>query len=153
VYGAPEDDADGILPSPKRRMVDPASNGHTSGPAHQISPETGHTQSSPQAPQWTPVTDNHRLIVNELQDDDVKLAAPSKGLFLEGQRDVPKAGLNIPGADSALVSAGSVSEKDEEAEVYNYTRMLQDPSGRLCKSFIGMLSCHSALGAVERSLI
>ncbi|KAH8791387.1 fungal-specific transcription factor domain-containing protein [Hyaloscypha finlandica] len=131
VYGAPEDDADGILPSPKRRMVDPASNGHTSGPAHQISPETGHTQSSPQAPKWTPVTDNHRLIVNELQDDDVKLAAPSKGLFLEGQRDVPKAGLNILGADSALVSAGSVSEKDEEAEVYNYTRMLQDPSGRL----------------------
>ena len=153
MYGAPEDDADGILPSPKRRMVDPASNGHTSGPAHQLSPETGHTQSSPQAPKWTPVTDNHRLIVNELQDDDVKLAAPSKGLFLEGQRDVPKAGLNIPGADSALVTAGSVSEKDEEAEVYNYTRMLQDPSGRLCKSFIGMLSCHSALGVVERSLI
>lgn len=114
-------------------MVDPVSNGDRSGPIHQISPETGRIHSSPPVPQWTSVTDSHRLVVNELQDGDVKLTAPPKGLYPDGQRDALKAELIVPDADAALVSAGSVSEKDEEAVVYNYTRMLQDPSGRLCK--------------------
>lgn len=140
MYGTSEDDTDGLLPSPKRRMVDPFSNGHTPGPVDKSSPETGHIHPSPRIPQWTSVTDSHRLAVTDPQNGDVKLAAPTKGLFPEGQRDAPKAGLNIPGADSALVSTGSVSEKDEEAEVYNYTRMLQDPSGRLCKFLLDMLS-------------
>ena len=55
------------------------------------------------------------------------------GLFPDGQRDAPKVRLIVADGDSALVSGTSVSEKDEEAVVYNYTRMLQDPSGRLCK--------------------
>jgi hypothetical protein len=122
-----------MLPSPKRRMIDPVSNGHASGPVHQISPEIGHIHPSPPVPQWTSVTENHRLVVKELQDGDSKSSIPAIGLFPEGQRDAPKAGVNVPDAESALVSGGSVSEKDEEAVVYNYTRMLQDPSGRLCK--------------------
>jgi hypothetical protein len=118
-----------------------------------MSPESGHIQSIPQVPQWTSGTESRRLTDNELQEGDLKLGAPPKVLFPDGQRDAPKAGLNIPGAESTLVSGGSVSEKDEEAEVYNYTRMLQDPSGRLCKSFIGILSCHLARRGRERSLI
>jgi hypothetical protein len=82
-------------------MVDPVSNGHALGPVDKTSPETGHIKPSPQIPQWTSVTDGHRLAVNNLQHGDVKLTVPSKGLFLEGEKDPPKAGLNIPGADSA----------------------------------------------------
>lgn len=114
-------------------MVDPVSNGHASGPMHNISPEISHIHSSPQVPQWTSATGSHPLVVNELQDGDSKSIVPPTGLFPEGQRDAPKVGLNVPDPESGLVSGGSVSEKDEEAVVYNYTRMLQDPSGRLCK--------------------
>jgi hypothetical protein len=133
-------------------MVDPVSNGHALGPVDKTSPETGHIKPSPQIPQWTSVTDSHRLAVNDLQHGDVKLTVPSKGLFLEGQKDPPKAGLNIPGADSALISTGSVSEKDEEAEVYNYTRMLQDPSGRLRKCLIDLLSGHPVPQVTKKSV-
>ena len=119
-------------------MVDPISNGHTPGPVDKTSPGS-HIHPSPRIPQWTSVTDSHRLAVNDLPNGDVKLTASTQGLFPEGQRDAPKGGLNIPGADSALVSTGSVSEKDEEAEVYNYTRMLQDPSGRLRKFLLDTL--------------
>jgi hypothetical protein len=114
-------------------MVEPVSNGHASGPVHKLSPEISHIHPSPPVPQWTSVTDSHRLGVKELEDGDLKPTAPLTALFPEGQRDAPKSGLNVPGADSALVSGGSVSEKDEEAVVYSNTRMLQDPSGRLCK--------------------
>jgi hypothetical protein len=114
-------------------MVEPVSNGHASGPAHQLSPEISHMHPSPPVPQWTSVTDSHRLVVKELEDGDSKLTASLTTLFPEGQRDVPKSRLNVPDAGPALASGGSVSEKDEEAVVYSNTRMLQDPSGRLCK--------------------
>jgi hypothetical protein len=133
VYGSTDDDPDEILPSPKRRIVDPASNGSVSGSVHQISPVIGHINPSPQIPQWTSVAESHRLVASELQDGDSKTTAQPMGIFAEGQREVPKAAPNVPDADSALISGGSVSERDEEAVVYNYTRMLQDPSGRLCK--------------------
>jgi hypothetical protein len=131
-------------------MVDPISNGHTSGPAHKLSPETGHIQLSPPIPQWTSAADGHQLVVNDRQDGDVKLNVLPNGLFPEEQKDAPKVGLNLPGAHLALASAGSVSEKDEEAVVYNYTRMLQDPSGRLCKSSTGVVFGYPTSRVVKR---
>jgi hypothetical protein len=133
VYGASEDDAEGIFPSPKRRMVDPVPNGQTSDPVNHTSPEMSHVYPSPSVPQWTPVTENNHLVGKEPQHGDLKPTAPPTGLFPDGQRDAPKVRLIVADGDSALVSGTSVSEKDEEAVVYNYTRMLQDPSGRLCK--------------------
>lgn len=131
MYGSAEDDPDEILPSPKRRIVDPASNGSVS--VHQISPVIGHINPSPQIPQWTSAAESHRLVASELQDGDSKPIVQPMGIFAEGQQEAPKAAPNVPDADSALISGGSVSERDEEAVVYNYTRMLQDPSGRLCE--------------------
>jgi hypothetical protein len=133
VYGAPEDDAEGIFPSPKRRMVDAVPNGQTSDPNNHTTPEMGPIYPSPSVPQWTPVTENNHLVGKEPQNADLKPTAPPTGLFPDGQRDAPKVRLIVADGDSALVSGTSVSEKDEEAVVYNYTRMLQDPSGRLCK--------------------
>ena len=133
MYGALEDDAEGIFPSPKRRMVDAVPNGQTSDPNNHTTPEMGPIYPSPSVPQWTPVTENNPLVGKEPQNGDLKPTAPPTGLFPDGQRDAPKVRLIVADGDSALVSGTSVSEKDEEAVVYNYTRMLQDPSGRLCK--------------------
>jgi len=113
--------------------MDPASNGSVSGSLHHISPVIGQIHPSPQTPQWTPTADSHRPVTSDVQDGDLKSTAQPIGLFPEGQREGLKAAPNVPDADSALISGGSVSERDEEAVVYNYTRMLQDPSGRLCK--------------------
>lgn len=114
-------------------MIDPVANGSINSPVHHISPVISQGQ---QTPHWTPIADSNRMTANERQDTETKPRVQSMTMVTDGQKGEKKAGPVVPDADSALISGGSVSERDEEAVVYNYTRMLQDPSGRLCKCFI-----------------
>jgi hypothetical protein len=54
-------------------------------------------------------------------------------MFQQAKEEDSKPTLKTADANSVLPSRGStVSGQDEEAVVYNSTRMLQDPTGRLC---------------------
>ena len=63
----------------------------------------------------------------------MKAPTESISLFPEPKGDEKRDALNPVDQSSQLLSRGSTtSGHDEEAVVYNYTRMLQDPTGRLC---------------------
>lgn len=49
------------------------------------------------------------------------------------QNEKPNSELEASQSSSKVPQSSAVVAQDEEADVYNYTRMLQDPTGRLCK--------------------
>jgi len=54
-------------------------------------------------------------------------------MFQQAKEEDSKPTLKVADVNSVLPSRGStISDQDEEAVVYNSTRMLQDPTGRLC---------------------
>jgi len=141
LYGSTEDGLDrNEVSSPKRRMVEiermveSPSNTSTNGSLNQSSPY-GLLIPSPQISQTHSGVDNGLLSTGDLQNGDSKSTAHLSGMS-PARREESKQISNVPNANPNSVSgAGSVSDDHEEADVYNYTRMLQDPSGRLCKLF------------------
>jgi hypothetical protein len=111
----------------------------TSGPsiATGFSPPSSYSRKSQNQPisQWPSTSAGPSQIPSRLADGDLSDIRPSTGPMglLPGAQEDKKDG---PGDISAhLLSRGStVSSIDEEAIVYNSTRMLQDPTGRLRKS-------------------
>jgi hypothetical protein len=118
------------------------------------SPYIQHDQGQ-QAPGWAPpppTPTSAPNASNQRQDQDapvLKLPTESASLLPEAQDSGKKEVLNPVDESSQLLSRGStLSGQEEEAVVYNYTRMLQDPTGRLCKfSLLPRLYHVSALGS------
>jgi hypothetical protein len=115
-------------------------NAHTNG-STTTSPQDVHPpfsvhspymQQDQQRPVWSlPVTAPPMIPTN---GNSIPRAVPEMVPLPPQVRALNQTGLN-PADASPLLSRGTTSSgQDEEAVVYSNTRMLQDPSGRLCQS-------------------
>jgi hypothetical protein len=91
---------------------------------------------SQQSPQWTPMQIDQNQSQSMPQKIDLaglnNVGHPS--MFQQAKEEDSKPTLKVADANSVLPSRGStISGQDEEAVVYNSTRMLEDPTGRLCE--------------------
>jgi hypothetical protein len=121
--------------SPKRRMVETDLNKDT---PHQKSPETPADTPAHQTKIWTPARNVLEVSTNGLSNGVHKNNEPqtlggfiksvdaAHGDYEDKKLAVPLNGEGTTSRDSAT------SQADEEAVVYSNTRMLQDPTGRLC---------------------
>jgi hypothetical protein len=139
--GSPENPSDDPHPSPKRRMVEQPSSG-VHGSQKSESPLAQHAQ---QAPHWVPFPKPTHQDLDGHQNNNVSArtetvpSQPIRGLppgptATDEQQNGSKSMLGLEdAAESALMSRGSTpSIQEEEAVLYSNTRMLQDPTGRLC---------------------
>ena len=94
------------------------------------------TQQNNQPTQSNTVSNSSRKAQNGLREGEAsrdKHAAKSLSIF-SPEEEISATFDATDAAGSALISRGTtVSGHDEEAVVYSNTRMLQDPTGRLCK--------------------
>jgi hypothetical protein len=122
-------------------MVEQASSGL---PGSQKS-ESPLAHQAQQAPHWIPVSESAHQIPDGHQNKNVSVRAEtaSSKPMLGFPAELPTADENHnrrqsalgleSTTGSALMSRGSTpSGQEEEAVVYSNTRMLQDPTGRLC---------------------
>ncbi len=146
-YGEVDTPSDHDLQSsPKRRMVESQS------PLGMVDPLTGSEKETlslnvappppPPPARWTPTKDSFQPPANGNSGapiSNVRASGFSMSLLLndENVKKEHKSALNVPPSISrglGLMSRGStVSGQEEEAVVYSNTRMLQDPTGRLCQ--------------------
>ena len=121
-----------ITDSAANSMSSPA-NGN-----HQFNAQSPYVQEhSQQAPGWALATTGPSHVLSRPQNHATpvpKTTIESTTFLPAVQGDSKKATLNPVDETSLLLSRGStVSGQDEEAVVYSNTRMLQDPTGRLCQ--------------------
>jgi hypothetical protein len=122
-------------------MVEQASSG-LPGSQKPESPLAHHAQ---QAPHWVPVSESAHQIPDGHQNNNVSVRAetatskpmldfPTELPTADEKQNRRKSALGLESATgSALMSRGSTpSGQEEEAVLYSNTRMLQDPTGRLC---------------------
>jgi hypothetical protein len=122
-------------------MVEQASSG-LPGSQKSESPLAHHAQ---QAPHWVPASESALQIPDGHQSNNVSARAetasskpilgfPTELPTADEKQNGRKSALGLEYATgSALMSRGSTpSGQEEEAVVYSNTRMLQDPTGRLC---------------------
>jgi len=134
-------------PSPKRRMTDQYAGSAFSPinkhPQISLQPLIQYNQSQ-ELPQWTPAGLPEVPVMLQHHDTPIINEPPeSMTPFPDSIGNDKKDRLNPVDQASHLFSRGtSVSGQDEEAVIYSNTRMLQDPTGRLCKISC-LYKCHS----------
>jgi hypothetical protein len=122
-------------------MVEQASSG-LPGSQKSESPLAHHAQ---QAAHWVPVSESAHQIPDGHQNNNISahaetasskpmLGFPTELPTADEKQNGRKSALGLEDATgSAFMSRGSTpSGQEEEAVVYSNTRMLQDPTGRLC---------------------
>jgi len=135
-YGANEEVFDENS-SPKRRMVETAPGSHLQDEKSPQSPAVA--TPGPQSKTWAIVSDGPLPSPNGVSDAFHKRHdSQSLGTLLKSEEanypndNVTKV-LQPKKVDAANSRDSTTSQADEEAVVYSNTRMLQDPTGRLCK--------------------
>lgn len=91
---------------------------------------------SPITHQWASQADSHHPAINGLQEADVaNMKAVAHTISMLAQNgNGPKREEPEDAASTLDNDKSTVNGPEEEAPVYSNTRMLQDPTGRLCKS-------------------
>lgn len=133
-YGSADEGSD-EHPSPKRRMIETASTNFSPDHKRSDSPAATPIQ-HPTA--WTPAGDGPQPSVNAASDGFQKgNDSHSLGAFISSVNEAhgnQEEKLPVLKKPKTLQSrASTASQGDEEAVVYSNTRMLQDPTGRLCQ--------------------
>jgi hypothetical protein len=116
-------------------MVEPTAGGPVSSPTVQ-NPQSPNAGQGHTPPQWIPAPSGPPQSSHRPRSNDhsrIKNGVQATGIFPTTENEDIKPTLRVTdGVGSGLLSRGSTADgPDEEAVVYNSTRMLQDPTGRL----------------------